>query len=218
MLMHMSLNNISDKKFTAYFTAMDCVLNKEKAVYCSSELTSGLRAFSEMRKHGVKTSAELKDKLGPELFQKNIFDPNAKSTNEFAASVRRAQTGQTPVITPAPLYVQGWRQPDYNGFWKELIHTRVESVRFNRNWQFSNGCTFEFVEAQEARIPTLDVNGKLITARAAAGLIEEAIKQFVDLDTSTLQENLHRLVAKGFPPSTTVSQPAQTARERRQTT
>jgi len=180
-------------------------------------LTSGLRAFNEMRKHGVRSSAELKEKLGREWFQKNIFDPNAKSTNEFAASVRRAQTGQKPVITPAPLYVQGWGQPDYNGFWKELIHTRVESVRFNRKWQFSNGSTLEFVEAQEARIRTLEVNGKLLTPGAAAELIEEAIKQFADLDTSTLQENLHRLVAKGFPPSTTVSQPARAMRPRRRT-
>src|SRR5215472_12984636 len=166
MFMHMSLNNLGDPKFAPYFTAMDCVLNGEKAVYCSSELTSGLRAFNEMRNHGVRSSAELKKKLGSKWFQKNIFDPNAKSTNEFAASVRRAQPGQTPVITPAPLYVQDWGQPDYNGFWKELIHTRVDSVRFNGNWQFSNGCTFEFVEAQEARIRTLDLNGKLLTTRA----------------------------------------------------
>src|SRR5215471_5271442 len=200
MFMYMSLNNLRDPKFAPYFAAMDCVLNEGKAVYCSSELTSGLRAFNEMRKHEVKSSAELKEKLGKGWFQKNIFDLNAKSTNEFAASVRLGQTGQTPVITPAPLYVHDWGQPDYNGFWKELIHTRINSVRFNGNWQFSNGCTFEFVEAQEARIRTLDVNGKLLTPRAAAELIEEAIKQFDDLDTSALQQNLDRLVAKGFPP------------------
>jgi hypothetical protein len=217
MFMHMSLNNLSDPKFAPYFTAMDCVLNGEGAVYCSSELTSGLRAFNEMRKHGVKSSLELKEKLGSEWFQRNIFDPNAKLTNEFAASVRRAQTGHTSVITPAPLFIKGWGQPDYNGFWKELIRSRVESVRFNRNWQFSNGCTFEFVEAQEARIRTLDVNGKLLTSRAAAASIEEAIKQFVDLDTSTLQENLIRLVAKGFSPSTTGSQSARAVRQRRRT-
>jgi hypothetical protein len=211
MFMHMSLNNLSNPTFAPYFTAMDCVLNGEKAVYCSSELTSGLRAFNEMRKHRMKSSAELKEKLGREWFQTNIFEPNAKSTNEFAASVRRAQTSPTPIITPAPLYIQGWGQPEYNGFWKELIHTRVESVRFNENWQFSNGCTFEFVEAQEARVQTLDVNGKLLNPRVAAQLIGEAIKQFVDLDNSTLQENLRRIVAKGFPPGTTVSQPARAA-------
>jgi hypothetical protein len=143
--------------------------------------------------------------------------PNAESTNEFAASVRRAQTGQTPVITPAPLFVHGWGQPDYNGFWKELIDTRVGSVRFNSDWQFSNGCTFEFVEAQEARIHTLDAHGKLLTPDAAAELIQEAITQFADLDTSTLQANLHRLVAKRFRPSTTVSQPAGPLRQRRRT-
>ncbi len=214
----MSLENFSGAKFAPYFTAMDCVLNGERGVYCSSELTSGLRAFEEMRKHEVKSSGELKDKLGRDWFQKNVFDPNAKATNEFAASIRRGQPGQTPVITPAPLFVQGWGQPDYNGFWKELIHTRVKSVRFNRNWQFSNGCTFEFVEAQEARIPTRDVNGKALTTRAAAEFIEEAIKRFADLDTSTLEENLARLVAKSFAPTTTVLEPPRAVRQRRRTT
>ena len=90
-------------------------------------------------------------------------------------------------------------------------------MRFNGNWQFSNGCTFEFVEAQEARIRTLDVNGKLLTPRAAAELIEEAIKQFDDLDTSALQQNLDRLVAKGFPPSTTVGEPARAVQQRGRT-
>ncbi|HEY6370073.1 MAG TPA: hypothetical protein VIX37_05820, partial [Candidatus Sulfotelmatobacter sp.] len=101
---------------------------------------------NEMRKHGVKSSDELKEKLGRDWFQKNIFDPNTKSANEFAASVRRSHAGKTPVITPAPLCVKDWEQPDYNGFWKKLIHTRVKWVRFNRNWQFSNGCTVEFVD------------------------------------------------------------------------
>jgi hypothetical protein len=196
---------------------MDCVLNEKKAVYCSSELTSGLRAFNEMRSHGVKSSAELKEELGREWFQKNIFDPNADSTNEFAAAIRRAQKGQTLVITPAPLFIQGWEQPDYNGFWEELIHTRVESVRFNKNWQFSNGCTFEFLAAQEAKIHTLDVNGKIITPNAAAKLIDEAIKRFADFDTSTLQDNLHRLVAKRFLPTATVSQRTRAERKQRPT-
>lgn len=135
---------------------MECVLNGENAIYCSSELTSGLRAFNEMRNQRVKTSMELKDKLGSEWFSK-IFGPNIELANTFAESVRRVEDGKMLVITPAPLKVQDWGQPEYNGFWTELLHSkRIESVRFNDDWQYSNGCTTEFVEAQAAEVHTLD--------------------------------------------------------------
>jgi hypothetical protein len=182
-------------QFATLFSAMECVLNGENAIYCSSELTSGLRALNEMRKQRVKTSAELKDKLGSEWFPK-IFGPNIELANKFAESVRRAEDGKMLVITPAPLKVEDWGQPEYNGFWTELLHSkRIESVRFNEDWQYSNGCTTEFVEAQAAEVHTLDVKGEIITRDAAIELITAAIEQFADFDTSLLRQNLDRLVA-----------------------
>jgi hypothetical protein len=186
----------NNPQFAPLFTAMECVLNAENAIYCSSELTSGLKAFREMRNHGVKSREELKAKLGPAWFQQNIFDPNAKLTNDFAESVRHAEGGRILVITPAPLFVKGWGQPEYNGFWTELLHSkRIESVRFNQNWQYSSGCTTEFVEAHAAQVHALDLKEGIITSDAAIQLIEAAIKEFADLDTSLLQQNLDRLVA-----------------------
>jgi hypothetical protein len=191
----MSAIKSKNPQFATLFTAMECLLNGENAIYCSSELTSGLRAFKEMRKQGVKTSAELKDKLGSEWFPK-IFGPNIELANKFAESVRRAEDGKMLVITPAPLKVEDWGQPEYNGFWTELLHSkRIESVRFNEDWQYSNGCTTEFVEARAAEVHTLDVKQEIITQDAAIELIAAAIKKFSDLDTSLLQQNLDRLVA-----------------------
>jgi hypothetical protein len=111
-------------------------------------------------------------------------------------SVRRVEDGKMLVITPAPLKVQDWGQPEYNGFWTELLHSkRIESVRFNDDWQYSNGCTTEFVEAQAAEVHTLDVKREIITRDAAIELIASAIQKFADLDTSLLRQNLDRLVA-----------------------
>jgi hypothetical protein len=206
--MWMALYSLSKLRFASpYFTAMDCLLNGERAIYCSSELTSGLRQYNELRKHGIKSTPDLKKQLGDAWFKKNIFDPNVQSANAFAASVRQIQTNRSPVITPAPFEVQEWGQPEYLAFWEELIRTRVKAVRFNRNWEFSNGCTFEFVVAHDAGIRTLDVDGSALSPRAGALLIQEAIKQFADFDTTNLQEHLARLVAMGFRPSDTVRRP-----------
>src|SRR5438128_1105980 len=128
----MSQNNVSKPKCTApYFSAFECILNGKEAIYCSSELTSGRRAYDEMRSRGLKSMSELKEKLGDAWYKENIFGKNIKLANSFADSVRANQTDLTPVITPAPLFVPGWGQPEYLAFWEELILTRVKEVRFN---------------------------------------------------------------------------------------
>jgi len=82
-----------------------------------------------------------------------------------------------PVITLAQQLdscrkVPGWDQPEYLAFWEELIRTRVKAVRFNKNWEFSSGCTFEFVVAMKSDIPTLDAEGNEINFKTAVTSIE----------------------------------------------
>jgi len=172
---------------------MNCVLTPEAAIYCSSELTSGLRQYKEMQKHGVKSAVDLKRKRGEDWVQKNIVDVNIQEADLFAASVRHAQSDGTQVINPAPLKVPDWGQPEYLAFWEELIRSRVKEVRFNKNWQFSNGCTFEFVVATDAKVRTLDADGNLLGPRTAVEQMEAAIERFRDLDTKKLKEHLKQV-------------------------
>jgi hypothetical protein len=192
--MTMHLYNFTKLRFTsAYFSAIDCILNSDKAIYCSSELTSGFRLYSEMRKTGAKNRLELKKELGDDWFQKNIFNVNAGLANSFADSVRRRQTDGTLVITPAPLFVQDWGQPEYLAFWEEIIRSRSKAVWFNKNWEFSDGCTLEFVVASDVGLPTLDVDGNPLSLTAAATAIELAIGGLEGFDTTTLHKNLQSL-------------------------
>lgn len=202
MLVTMSHYSLSKLKFTsAYFSAIDCVLNGNKAIYCSSEITSGLRLYTAMRKHGAKSGPELRRTLGDAWYQKNILDANIKSANLFADSVRRGQADGTLVITPAPLEIPDWGQSEYLAFWEELIRTRVKAVRFNKDWEFSNGCTFEFVVASEAGVSTLDADGEPFGLGAGLAAIEAAIDDLEhDFDTPKLRDNLQSLRSLGAPP------------------
>jgi hypothetical protein len=199
----MSFYTPSDSKFARLyqeeveivFSGIDCVLNDEQAIYCSSELTSGARLHDAMRDHKVKTRAELREKMGKTWYETNIFDANVKLGKEFAQSVRHALSDKTMVITPAPFLAPTWTQPEYLHFWEMLLRTKIKSVWFNRNWQFSNGCVFEFAVARDAAIPTLDHNGKTLDLDKAMQLIESAIGQLeIDgFDNSKLRENFARL-------------------------
>lgn len=180
------------------FSGIDCVLNDERAIYCSSELTTGTRLYDALREHKLKTAAELQKKLGDAWYRTNIFDANVKLGKEFAQCVRGALSDNTMIITPAPFFAPTWTQPEYLFFWETLLRTRIKSAWFNHNWQFSNGCTFEFAVARDAAIPTLDHNGKTLEVDEAIQLIDLAIRRLDTdgFDTLKLAENLERLHAK----------------------
>ncbi len=151
----------SDREFTRLheeeikmvFSGIDCVLNDEQAIYCSSELTTGARLYAAFREHKVKTRDELKEKLGKAWFGTHIFDENVRLGKKFAQCVRNRLTDKTIVITPGPFMAPTWSQPEYLFFWEELLRTRIKTGCFNQNWQFSNGCTFEFAVALDKGLP-----------------------------------------------------------------
>jgi hypothetical protein len=201
----MTFYSPSDSKFTRHyreevemtFSAIDCVLNREQGIYCSAELTTGWRLYEALREHKLKTAAELKQKMGEAWFTANIWDINVKSARDFAESVRSTLNDGTMVITPAPFSAPGWTQPEYLAFWETLLRTRIRSVWLNRNWQFSNGCTFEFAVAQDAGLPTFDQEGDTVDRSEGIELMSVAIRtlETEGFDTSKLRENLKRVHA-----------------------
>jgi len=174
------------------FSAMDCLLLSVKAVYASTELTTGVRLYNALRVSGLKTRKELREKMGPAWFATNIFDPNVEAGLVFARAIRDGARHAGPVITPGPFTAPGWSQGEYLTFWRELISTRISGVWFNRNWQFSNGCAFEFAVACECGVPTLDSSGQSLSAHAGIDLIGAAISELATegFDTESLRASL----------------------------
>jgi hypothetical protein len=195
--------SLSDSTFTRLyreelemsFSAMDCLLNGEKALYASTELTTGVRLYNAMRESGVRTVAELKQIKGKDWYAANIWDANLKAGSEFASRVRANLDGKFMVITPGPFSAPGWTQPEYLAFWEQLVRTRISSAWFNLNWQYSNGCTFEFAVAVDAGVPVYDNEGRALDTRQGTQLIDAAIQSLAKdgFDVSKLRENLSRL-------------------------
>jgi hypothetical protein len=205
----MSFFTTSDSKFTRHyheevkmiFSAIDCALHRGHVIYGSSELTTGFRLYEELHKRNLKTRDELKRQMGESWYQTQIFDTNVQLAIEFAEAVRNTLRDNTIVITPAPFTAPGWNQPEYLAFWEELLRTRIKSAWFNRNWQFSNGCAFEFAVAQDAGLSTFDHTGQVLTRNAGIDLIIAAIKKLEEwgLDASQLRKNLALVQAAPTP-------------------
>src|SRR5262245_18701511 len=104
----MTFYSLSDSTFTRHyreevdmaFSTLDCVLNGEKSLYCSTELTTGFRLYNAMRSSHLKTVAELKELKGKDWYTDNIWNANLKACAEFASSVRAQLQSKTLVVTP----------------------------------------------------------------------------------------------------------------------
>jgi hypothetical protein len=177
------------------FSALDCLLNREKAIYASAELTSGRVVYSALREFHVKTVDELKKLKGKDWYDANIFGANVKSAKDFALQVREKAAGKTLVITPAPFSAPDWTQGEYLAFWEQLLRERISATWFKSDWQYSNGCTFEFAVCTDAGLPTFDHQGNPLSVRQAVELIDAAIRDLDSsgFDTTKLRENLARL-------------------------
>jgi hypothetical protein len=177
------------------FSAIDCILNGEQAIYASTELTTGQRAFSVLREIGGTRGADLKARLGEQGFVERILSPNVELAMAFARRLHQSLGGNQLVITPAPFTAPGWTQAEYLSFWETLIRTRVKAVYFNDGWEYSNGCTFEFAVALDAGLPTCEADGRMLGAETAMARIEAAIASLDGdrLQSDRLAENLNRM-------------------------
>jgi len=202
----MSFYTPSDSTFTRHyreelemvFSAIDCVLHREHVIYCSSELTTGLRLYEALEAHDLKTVAELRAAEGEPWVRSKILDVNTESAIQFAECVRSRFADRTIVITPAPFSAHNWNQQEYLHFWEELLRSRIKAVWFNQNWAFSNGCTFEFAVTQDARLPAFDHRGEALDRSAGARLIRDAIERLraAGFDVKKLEENLGYLLGR----------------------
>lgn len=178
-------------------SALDCALNGDRAVYASSEITTGLRLKRLLLQHNLRSAEALKELLGQEEFQRQVIDFNVRRACYFAHALRERFRGQLPVVTPGPFVVPDWSQPEYLEFWTTLIRTRADRVFFNDGWEYSNGCTLEYAAACEAGIPTYQAGGAPLCSERAIELVVDALDELrtQHIDSTTLERNLGSIEA-----------------------
>ena len=182
-------------------SAFDCVLPDDAGIYCSSDITTGKKFYYDvLKKSEVRGEQELKEKFGEEEFkriQTELIQFNVARGVEFADKLR--ERGHVNVVTPGPFFARGFDQQHYLYLWEWFIIKKIYEVRFNYDWEYSNGCTLEYAIAARKGIPRLDHEGspleldlaiKKVTAAAAelqqAGFLIPNLEQNLQL-LKTLQ-------------------------------
>jgi hypothetical protein len=178
---------------------LDCVLNGERAVYASSELTSGRRLYELLRQHGARDLPALREKIGAAEVERLLWQPNVAAAAAFARSLRERLGGRELVVTPAFFSASGWNQAEYLAFWEILIRTNFKALHFHQDWEYSNGCAFEFAVAQSERMPTFDAAGRPLDRAAGTERLAAAVRALTGagFDPAGLRQALSWL---GAPP------------------
>ncbi len=161
------------EEVTVLLSMIDCLVLDQEAVYASSEFTTGKRFYELCRRYNVRTGAELKKQLGEE-YRTQLLTPNKEQGIHFARKLR--SFGHAIVLTPNPFVAPGWSQTEYLGFWEQVIQRKCHAVFLNEGWQFSNGCTFEYLVGLKAGRPLFDHNNKLLDPARAKTMIASAIE------------------------------------------
>ncbi len=175
-------------------SAFDCMLPDNAGIYCSSDITTGKRFYYEvLKRYEVRSEDELREKLGAEEFKKvqtDLIQANVARGIEFAEKLR--ERGKINVVTPGPYFAKGFDQQHYLYLWEWFIIKKIYEVRFNHDWQYSNGCTFEYAIAAKKGVPRLDYEGNLLDLNMAIERVGAALEELkaADFVIVKLEHNL----------------------------
>lgn len=151
------------------------------AVYLSTPITSG-RAYLRLEREHF-SGDEYRSAV------ERIKSDHLARASLFAAALRNVHRY---VINPGGLRdIRGWGQSDYIALWLEVIERFVTRAFFVDEWNYSRGCSQEFLACLRKGIPALDERGEAITVGLGAALIAEAV---VGYDDAGLDASIHRQV------------------------
>jgi hypothetical protein len=160
-------------------SAFDCMLPDDAGIYCSSDITTGKRFYYEvLMRYEVCSEEELREKLGVQEFkqvQNALIKSNVARGLEFTEKLR--ERGLVNVVSPGPFYAPGFDQQHYLYLWEWLIKKKIYEVRFNYDWEYSNGCTLEYAIAVKKGIPRLDHEGNSVDLEQATLRVTKAVEE-----------------------------------------
>jgi len=129
-------------------TAFGSMINQESLsklgihpAYASSPITTGYALWLELEKKGAKSLEELK--LSEPDIRKRLMKQNIEDGIAFGDEVRTK--GYPIVIVPGIFFAKNWTQEHYMGLWEPVIIQYADTIVYNDNFHYSDGCVEEFL-------------------------------------------------------------------------
>jgi hypothetical protein len=147
------------------------------ATYVSTPLTTGERLSDWLHQSTPKPEKGVEY---DEQLRKLVIEPNRQAAAQFVARLRRGVN--VVVIDPTALPdMPGWSQEDYHSFWGQVIERYASKVVFMDGWNYSSGCTYEFLVAHASHARVLDQAMRPLSRSKGREMIRTAIDKLQSL-------------------------------------
>ncbi|MGH9957030.1 MAG: hypothetical protein ACREBC_07855 [Pyrinomonadaceae bacterium] len=166
------------REVEALLNILASVIVDRTAVYVSVPITSGRRLADWLTSRNLEF-----DPSHPETyaeFQREVLSPNYEHAQKTIGGLRKQFAAV--VVDPTALKdIDGWVQDDYRYLWGRVIELYTRTVVFIDGWQYSNGCSYEFLVSQECsdgeRRFVLNEQLEPLTLKTGLSLIQSAIAE-----------------------------------------
>lgn len=161
------------------------VLGTDEVFYCSSPVTSGKRYIDWLESIGKKfADIDSADETYRTLHHQEVIKPNRQHAQVIIQNLRN-KTGRIVIDPTAIPHIPGWTQQDWRFFWQQVIECYITTAFFINDWQYSNGCVYEFWVAQKKGIPIFSETQQPLHLRTGINLINEAISRLQKREGNT---------------------------------
>lgn len=153
------------------------VIENHTGVYVSTPITSGQRFADWSSSRAMEF-----DLSHPETYReflREVLEPNSEHARTVIKELRTRFN--KPLIDPTALKdIEGWIQDDYRYFWAKVIEQYAGTVVFLNGWQYSNGCAYEFLIANQVSPRPLILKETLesLTLDEGTRLVKAAVIEF----------------------------------------
>jgi hypothetical protein len=189
-----------EREIDALLNVLGSVIVGRSAVYVSTPITSGRRFARWSSNRDIEF-----DLSHPETyleFKREVLEPNSEHARGIIKNLRNLFA--KALIDPTALRdIEGWVQDDYRVLWARVIEQYAESVVFLDGWQYSSGCTYEFLVAHRMTPSPSILQERLqpLTLEEGIRLMKQAIVELQNskLPTDFLQQVLNELIKLRTP-------------------
>jgi hypothetical protein len=174
-----------EREVEALLNILNSVIVGRSAVYVSAPITSGRRLAQWIGSRNIEFDPSHPENYAE--FQREVLEPNCAHAQDIISKLRKEFS--TVVIDPTALKdIDGWTQDDYRYLWARVIKRYATTVVFIDGWQYSNGCSYEFLvsyQSAEDHCPlVLNENLKPLTIDQGLTLIRTAITELKEAGLS----------------------------------
>jgi len=171
-----------DAEIDGLVDVLACATGGHNGVYVSAPITTGRRYAQWSARAGPRPGVEATEIENEH--RNSVIEPNLSVIRPFVDRLRPKL--KRTVIDPTVLKDRkGWNQDDYRQFWARVIEKLAVEVIFMNEWQYSEGCTYEFLTACKCGASTLHQDLSPLRPQVAISMIQQALSEIGHLPSGS---------------------------------